>query len=184
MVTIGAAPGKGSQARVEAARATQAAMQSGADVIYQGLLFDGEWLGRPDFLLKFPGESRLGSYHYAVLDAKLAREAKARAVLQLRYTGTGASQGATQEYCFIAPAGGDEVQSRGCVRPTTSLTTGSRKRASTPSCASSWPKSLTRSPSSIAACVAFGSAVNCGVEPTIICRWWRGSRRGNAIGSP
>src|SRR5262245_47076447 len=48
VVTIGVAPGGGSEARVAAAQATCAAMESGADVIYQGLLFDGQWLGRPD----------------------------------------------------------------------------------------------------------------------------------------
>src|SRR5690349_9742706 len=83
VVTVGMAPGRDGASRVAAAGKTEAAMASGADVIYQGVLCDGQWLGRPDFLLKFPGSSRFGGYHYAVLDAKLAREEKARAVLQL-----------------------------------------------------------------------------------------------------
>jgi predicted RecB family nuclease len=68
---------------LEAAKATEAAMQAGADVVYQGVLFDGSWLGRPDFLLKAEGTSRFGEHGYEVVDAKLAREAKAAAVLQL-----------------------------------------------------------------------------------------------------
>jgi uncharacterized protein len=111
VVTIGLAPGKGDEGRSNAAAATEAAMAAGADVIYQGVLFDGEWLGRPDFLLKSSGKSRFGEHQYAVLDAKLARETKARAVLQLCvYTDHLARvQGALPEYCFIAP-GGDEVR--------------------------------------------------------------------------
>jgi uncharacterized protein len=68
---------------IEAAKATEAAMQAGADVVYQGVFFDGGWLGRPDFLLKVAGKSRFGEYGYEVVDAKLARDAKAAAVLQL-----------------------------------------------------------------------------------------------------
>lgn len=68
---------------VEAAMATEVAMAAGADVVYQGVLFDGSWLGRPDFLVKVEGTSRFGAHSYEVVDAKLAREAKAAAVLQL-----------------------------------------------------------------------------------------------------
>lgn len=64
------------------AEETLAAMRTGADVIYQGTLYDGQWLGLVDFLLKVDTPSDLGDYSYEVLDAKLAREAKSMAVLQ------------------------------------------------------------------------------------------------------
>jgi predicted RecB family nuclease len=65
------------------ATATVDAMRAGADVIYQGLLFDGTWLGYPDFLQKVDRPSNLGAWSYEVVDAKLAREAKGGALLQI-----------------------------------------------------------------------------------------------------
>ena len=47
-------------------------MQAGADVVYQGFLFDGSWLGYPDFLRKVDRPSKLGSWSYEVIDTKLA----------------------------------------------------------------------------------------------------------------
>src|SRR5438132_1111261 len=61
---------------------TVAAMRDGVDVIYQGTFFDGRWRCHPDFLLKVDKPSKLGDYSYEVADAKLARKAKAAAVLQ------------------------------------------------------------------------------------------------------
>ncbi|HVS06359.1 MAG TPA: TM0106 family RecB-like putative nuclease [Candidatus Dormibacteraeota bacterium] len=61
---------------------TVAAMHEGADVIYQGTFFDGRWRCHPDFLLRVDRPSKLGAYSYEVADAKLARKAKAAAVLQ------------------------------------------------------------------------------------------------------
>src|SRR5437867_2131924 len=61
---------------------TVAAMNEGVDVIYQGTFFDGRWRCHPDFLLRIDRPSRLGAYSYEVADAKLARKAKAAAVLQ------------------------------------------------------------------------------------------------------
>src|ERR1700732_4098924 len=66
----------------EAHAQTVAAMQEGADVIYQGTFFDGRWRCHPDFLLRIDRPSKLGAYSYEVADAKLARKAKAAAVLQ------------------------------------------------------------------------------------------------------
>jgi predicted RecB family nuclease len=66
-----------------AAAATLELMRAGVDVIYQGTLAVGQWSGRPDFLVRVEGESRLGGHKYEPADAKLAREAKGRAVLQL-----------------------------------------------------------------------------------------------------
>ena len=58
-------------------------MRGGADVIYQATLFDGTWLGYADFLLRVPGASILGDYHYEVADTKLARRVKGGALLQM-----------------------------------------------------------------------------------------------------
>ena len=58
-------------------------MRSGADVIYQATLFDAGWLGYADFLLRVPGTSDLGDYHYEVADTKLARRVKGGALLQM-----------------------------------------------------------------------------------------------------
>src|SRR5438552_3351311 len=61
---------------------TVASMREGVDVIYQGTFFDGRWRCHPDFLLRIDRPSNLGAYSYEVADAKLARKAKATAVLQ------------------------------------------------------------------------------------------------------
>jgi len=81
----------------DAAHATLAAIRDGADVVFQGVLLtdqspDGSaLLGRPDFLIRAAllpapdGEERPAGVHYEVLDAKLARSAKARAVAQIGF---------------------------------------------------------------------------------------------------
>ena len=63
--------------------ATLAAMRAGTDVIYQAVLFDGRRLGFADFLRRVEQPSDLGAWSYEVWDTKLARHAKASAVLQL-----------------------------------------------------------------------------------------------------
>jgi predicted RecB family nuclease len=79
------------------AGATAAALSSGADVIYQGMLTrapDGgqpALLGLPDFLVRADlidapdGEPRPDGARYEVVDAKLARSAKGRAVAQTAF---------------------------------------------------------------------------------------------------
>jgi len=62
---------------------TSDAMRRGVDLIYQATFFDGRWTGRADFLIKVAEPSRLGSHGYEVVDAKLARHAKTRALLQV-----------------------------------------------------------------------------------------------------
>jgi len=61
---------------------TFGAMQAGYDVIYQATLYDGRWLGYADFLEKVDAPSALGAHSYEVVDTKLARSAKAAALLQ------------------------------------------------------------------------------------------------------
>ncbi len=60
-----------------------AAMQSGADVIYQASLSQDQWSGRTDFLRRVETPSNLGEWSYEVIDTKLARETKAGTILQL-----------------------------------------------------------------------------------------------------
>src|ERR1700694_1969766 len=73
----------GTIANLEKAHAdTVAAIQDRADIIYQGTFFDGRWRCHPDFLIRVDRPSKLGDYSYEVADAKLARKAKAAAVLQ------------------------------------------------------------------------------------------------------
>src|SRR5919106_6138473 len=63
--------------------ATKAALADGVDVLYQAALWTGESLGYPDFLVR---AQLLGDGEgYEVVDAKLARSAKARAVLQTTF---------------------------------------------------------------------------------------------------
>lgn len=62
--------------------ATVEAMRGGADVVYQGTLFDGTWRGHPDFLMRVESPSDFGAWSYEVADAKLARHVKAAAVVQ------------------------------------------------------------------------------------------------------
>lgn len=81
IVTLQAAPGAEGTRR--AAEATLAAMSEGAELIYQGTLLTKGWVGRPDFLKKVDGGGGRWPHHYEPVDAKLSREAKARAVLQL-----------------------------------------------------------------------------------------------------
>lgn len=59
------------------------AMKAGADLIYQASLSHERFEGVADFLIRVPGPSRLGDYHYQVWDSKLSRKAKAYFLIQL-----------------------------------------------------------------------------------------------------
>lgn len=63
--------------------ATLAAMDAGVDVIFQGLLAEPPFQGFADFLVKVPGQSSLGDYHYEVWDTKLSSSVKPTFVIQL-----------------------------------------------------------------------------------------------------
>jgi uncharacterized protein len=71
----------------KSAAATLEALRSGADIIYQAALLDGDLVGHADFLRKVPRPSTLGDYSYEVIDAKLGRHAKASYVMQLAFYG-------------------------------------------------------------------------------------------------
>jgi predicted RecB family nuclease len=79
------------------------AMRSGVDVIVQAPLGNGGWFGFADVLVKVPGASDLGDWHYEAHDTKLARETRAGAILQLCvYTELlGELQGRTPDHFHI-----------------------------------------------------------------------------------
>ncbi len=58
-------------------------MQSGADIIYQAVLQDGNCMGEADFLLKVSTTSNFGDYSYQALDTKLSRVAEPKHINQL-----------------------------------------------------------------------------------------------------
>src|SRR5260370_3689415 len=66
-----------------AATQTVEAMCAGAEVIYQASFLTTEWYGRADFLLRVDKPSQLGDWSYEVVETKLARSTKARAIIQL-----------------------------------------------------------------------------------------------------
>ena len=108
-------------AEAEAAQATWDLLQRGVGVIYQGVLqadaTDGgsALLGRPDFLVRAdllpPGEDTRDrtAGRYEVVDAKLARTAKARAVLQTAFYSSLLSelQGAEPRWMHLALGNGE-----------------------------------------------------------------------------
>lgn len=68
-------------------RATLRAMESGAPLIYQGLLLSRSgavlYESRPDFLVRVDHPSRLGGFSYEPLDSKLARAVKLDGLIQV-----------------------------------------------------------------------------------------------------
>src|SRR6201987_59974 len=67
----------------DAVALTEQAIRDGADVIYQATFKNGNWRGRADFLVRVDKPSSLGSFSYEVVETKLAKSAKVRAILQL-----------------------------------------------------------------------------------------------------
>jgi predicted RecB family nuclease len=67
----------------EAVAKTTEAIRAGADVVYQATFQDGPWIGRADFLVRVEKPGSLGDFSYEVVETKLARSTKARAILQL-----------------------------------------------------------------------------------------------------
>jgi uncharacterized protein len=63
--------------------ATLKAMSEGADIIVQGRLEVGQWMGLTDILVKVDGNSKFGNWVYEVQDTKLAQNTKAGSILQL-----------------------------------------------------------------------------------------------------
>jgi uncharacterized protein len=103
----------------DAATATLEAIRDGADIIYQGTLLGDEGgpklLGRPDFLIRAgllptpDGVPRPAGDHYEVVDAKLARTAKARAVAQVAFYShlLASAQGTRPRWMHLALGAGE-----------------------------------------------------------------------------
>lgn len=72
-----------SGSREARAAATLDALQSGADVVYQAYLALAPFAGVADFLVKVPGASALGDWHYVVWDTKLSSTVKPDYLLQM-----------------------------------------------------------------------------------------------------
>ncbi len=62
---------------------TKNAMASGTPLIFQAALRKGDFQGFADFLVRVPGKSVLGEYHYEPWDTKLSRSPKSSFALQL-----------------------------------------------------------------------------------------------------
>jgi uncharacterized protein len=66
-----------------AIKKTIEAMKDGIDIIFQGCLAIDQFRGYSDFLIKVPGHSDLGDYHYEVWDTKLSKSVKPHFIIQL-----------------------------------------------------------------------------------------------------
>src|SRR5208283_1292124 len=93
---------------IDAVNRTTEAIRSGADVVYQATFQDEPWGGRSDFLIRVDKPSTLGPFSYEVVETKLARSAKVRAILQLCFYSELLSkiQGALPEWMHVV-LGGD-----------------------------------------------------------------------------
>ena len=83
VVTIESPADNSAAALRDAAAQTEAAMAAGARIIYQGVFFDGTWLGKSDFLLRVERPSAKWAWSYEVADTKLALHAKPYFIIQL-----------------------------------------------------------------------------------------------------
>ncbi|MGD0401819.1 MAG: TM0106 family RecB-like putative nuclease [Candidatus Acidiferrales bacterium] len=86
---------------------TLAAMERGVEVIAQGSLAAGRWVGRSDVLARVAKPSSLGDWSYEVYDCKLARETKAATILQLALYSDllGEIQGQAPDFMYVIPTG-------------------------------------------------------------------------------
>jgi uncharacterized protein len=112
----------------DAAARTVAAMRDGAEVIYQATFVSSssteqpeiqkkeeqqtkatsQWQGRADFLIRVERPSDLGAWSYEVVETKLARSTKARAIIQLCFYSDllAAIQGVVPDYMHVVLGGG------------------------------------------------------------------------------
>jgi predicted RecB family nuclease len=69
----------------DAAGETLDAINNGAQVIYQAAFGLQQWQGRADFLIRVEKPSERNGWSYEVVETKLARLTKARAIIQLSF---------------------------------------------------------------------------------------------------
>ena len=93
---------------------TVAAMENGAALIYQATFFDGQFLGRADFLRRVDKRRGRWPWSYEVIDTKLALSPKPYFLIQLcNYSGHLARvQGFDPQYAYIVLGSGDERRFR------------------------------------------------------------------------
>src|SRR6266478_5535202 len=84
------------------------AIRRGAEVIYQATFLSEQWYGRADFLIRVDKPSELGAFSYEVVETKLARSTKARAIIQLCFYSDLLStiQGVMPDYMHVVLGGG------------------------------------------------------------------------------
>lgn len=82
-------------------------IEQGADVIAQGALANGRWIGRPDVLRRVDKRSPKWDWSYEVADTKLARDTKAATLLQLSLYSELLEQvqGCGPEWMWVIPPG-------------------------------------------------------------------------------
>lgn len=69
----------------EKVRETHEAMRHGAAIIFQATLLQPPFLGYADFLIRVPGQSSFGDFHYELADTKLAKSNRAKFLIQLGF---------------------------------------------------------------------------------------------------
>jgi len=96
----------------DAAAQTVAAICGGAEVIYQATFVTEQWQGRADFLSRVDKPSALGPWSYEVVETKLARSTKARAIIQLCFYSDLLStiQGVVPDYMHVVLGGGAQPE--------------------------------------------------------------------------
>ncbi len=89
-------------------------MAKGVPGIYQGVLMQGSYLGKPDLLRRTPGRSRFGEWAYEVGDVKSSRKLKAEQILQVTFYSylLEQAQGVRPAYGFIILGDGSEERFR------------------------------------------------------------------------
>lgn len=80
--------------------------------VYQGVLLDSVWSGRPDFLIPKRGKSRLGSHHYTVMDVKLANDISDVHRFQLTFYALLLEkiQGVRPKYAYLMSGDGKKIR--------------------------------------------------------------------------
>ena len=86
--------------------------QPAANVIYQAAFLAGQWYGRADFLRRVEKPSALGDWSYEVVETKLARSTKARAIIQLCFYSdlVAEIQGVLPDYMHVVLGGGAQPE--------------------------------------------------------------------------
>lgn len=89
------------------------ALRRGVGAVHQATFQEGEWSGRADFLVRVEKPSALGAWSYEVVETKLARSAKARALIQLCFYSDLLSgiQGMEPEWMHVVLGGGAKPES-------------------------------------------------------------------------